>query len=111
MSNFALTSSPFSGGQVKRLAYGLQKYDKQRCYSDTPQRQNERLGREPLFLVRGPWILLQNRQNPGKWPRFLFIHQIFKADFSAMLTVPPLSGTDFIGRNGCFLFRRPTGQF
>ena len=52
----------------------------------------------PYFLFRGPRILLQNRQNPGKWPRFSLLSQIFKADFSATRASTDLSGPDFMGR-------------
>ena len=69
------------------------------------------LGREPCFPVRGPRILLQNLQNPGKWPRFSILHQVFKADFSAISLIIARSGSDFVGRDGCFQLRRPTGQF
>ncbi len=73
--------------------------------------QSEGLGREPLISCSRPTDLLQNAQNPGKWPRFSLLHQVFKADFSATLTVIPPSGTDCIGRNGCFQLLRPTRQF
>ena len=62
----------------------------------------------PCFPVRGPRILLQNRQNPGKWPRFLLLHQVFKAEIWAISLIVACGGTDFVGRDGCFQLRRPT---
>ena len=64
----------------------------------------------PCFPVRGPWILLQNTQNPGKWPRFSLLHQVFKAEIWAASLIVVRGGTDFVGRNGCFRLRRPRGQ-
>ena len=61
----------------------------------------------PCFPVRGPWILLQNLQNPGKWPRFSLLQQVFKAEIWATSLIVVRSGTDFVGRDGCFQFRRP----
>ena len=62
----------------------------------------------PCFPVRGPRILLQNQQNPGKWPRFSLLHQVFKAEIWAISLIVARSGTDFVGRDGCFQLRRPT---
>ena len=61
----------------------------------------------PCFPVRGPRILLQNRQNPGKWPRFSLLHQVFKAEIWAISLIVARSGTDFVGRDDCFQLRRP----
>ena len=52
----------------------------------------------PCFPVRGPRILLQNRQNPGKWPRFSTLHQVFKAETWATSLIVACGGTDFVGR-------------
>ena len=62
----------------------------------------------PCFPVRGPRILLQNRQNPGKWPRFSTLHQVFKPEIWAISLIVACGGTDFVGRDGCFQLRRPT---
>ena len=64
----------------------------------------------PCFPVRGPRILLQNLQNPGKWPRFSLLHQVFKTEIWAISLIVARSGTDFVGRNGCFRLLRPTGH-
>ena len=62
----------------------------------------------PCFPVRGPRILLQNRQNHVMWPRFSTLHQVFKAEIWATSLIVVRSGTDFVGRDGCFRCERPT---